>query len=182
MTNYFDVMVDVECLGGPPNGALVQIGAVFFDIKTRSMGPTFLENINLADAVRHGGVIDAATCMWWMGQPDKAREGIRFGGSEIAVVLQRFSDWIKQTCRHEDVRPWGNSASFDLPLIDSACQRVGLAPPWHWINQRCFRTTRFLYPKVEYDTSEKGDDAHNALADAKFQVRHLFKIADSRRA
>lgn len=33
-----------------------------------------------------------------------------------------------------------------------------------------------MYPQVEYNPDDKGVDAHNALADAIFQVRHLFKI------
>lgn len=182
MSQFFDLMVDTETMGGAPDGALVQIGAVFFDIRSRTLGPEFLENINLADAVRHGGKIDPSTVMWWMGQPDKARESIRFGGGEIAVVLQRFANWIKETCRLEDVRVWGNSPRFDMQIIDGAYTRLGLPVPWYWTNERDFRTTRNQHPKVEYDTAQKGDDAHNALADAKFQVQHLFKIAESRRA
>ena len=31
---------------------------------------------------------------------------------------------------------------------------------------------------IEYNPAEKGTGNHNALADAQFQVQHLFKIAN----
>ena len=52
---YFDLMIDVECAGLPPNGALLSIGAVFFDLHTQTLGPTFSRTINLASSVKHGG-------------------------------------------------------------------------------------------------------------------------------
>ena len=177
-TQFFDLMIDTETAGLPPTGALMSLGAVFFDLKTQTMGPTFLRTVHLATSVRDGGTIDPSTFLWWLGQSDEARHGARFNGQDIRKVLQDFSDWIKETCRHEDVRPYGNSASFDLPKIASACQRAGLPVPWHYVNERCFRTMRAMYPSVEYNPAEKGDGAHNALADAEFQVQHIFKIAN----
>lgn len=180
---FFDCMLDAETMGKAPDGALIQIGAVFFDLHTQTLGPTFLENISLADAVRHGGTLDPSTIIWWLGQPDKARESIRFGGGQIAVVLGRFADWIKETCRHEDVRMWGNSPNFDLAIVGGAYDRLGMTRPWYWTNERDFRTVRHQHPSVEYNTDDKGEDAHNALADAIFQAKHLMKIkASVRRA
>lgn len=182
MTNQFeDCMLDVECMGKGEDAALLSIGAVFFDLKTQTMGPTFLRAINLATAVRDGGTLDPSTIMWWLGQGDEARNGVRFSTNDIRVVLTDFSAWIAETCRHADVRPWGNSASFDLPKVATAYQRAGMTAPWYWTNERCFRTVRAMYPKVEYDPSQKGDGAHNALEDAKFQVNHLFAIGNSLR-
>ena len=181
-TQFFDLMIDTETAGLPPTGALLSIGAVFFDLQTQTMGPTFLRTVHLATSVRDGGTIDPSTFMWWLGQSDEARHGIRFGGQDIRKVLQDFSDWIKETCRHEDVRPYGNSASFDLPKIASACQRAGLPVPWHYVHERCFRTMRAMYPSVEYNPADKGTGNHNALEDAKFQVEHLWKIANRNKA
>ena len=177
-TQFFDLMCDVECLGKGEDAALVSLGAVFFDLKTQTMGPTFLRTINLATAVRDGGTMDPSTVIFWLRQGDAARHSVAYNGQDIRKVLQDFSDWIKETCRHEDVRPYGNSNSFDLPKIETAMERIGMKTPWHFINVRCFRTMRAMYPSVEYNPAEKGDGAHNALADAQFQVEHLFKIAN----
>lgn len=175
-TQFFDLMIDLETVGLPPNGAIVSIGAVFFDLHTQTLGPEFNAVIHLGSAVANGGQMDPGTVMWWLGQSDAARKAIRFGGQPIATVLQNFSDWIKQTCRHEDVRPWGNGASFDLTLLNAAYKGAGIKTPWHFSQERCFRTVRNLYPSIDYDPGEKGEGAHNALADAIFQAQHLFKI------
>ena len=176
MTKFFDLMVDVECLGKTENAALLSIGAVFFDLHTCTLGPTFQRTIHLATSMRDGGEVDAGTILWWLGQGEKARNSVRFGGQDIRVVLADFGTFIAETCRHEDVRIFGNSASFDMPKIRTAYERIGQPVPWHWLNERCFRTIRFQYPSVVYDPKDKGDDAHEALADAIFQCQHLFKI------
>jgi hypothetical protein len=181
-TKFFDLMCDVECMGKGEKAALVSLGCVFFDLKTQTMGPTFLRTINLATAVRDGGTMDPSTVIFWLRQGDAARHSVAYNGQDIRKVLQDFSDWIKETCRHEDVRPYGNSNSFDLPKIETAMERVGMKTPWHFINVRCFRTMRAMYPGVEYNTADKGTGAHNALVDAQFQVEHLFKIANRNKA
>jgi hypothetical protein len=177
-TKFFDLMIDLETAGGPPDGALMQIGAVFFDLQTQTLGPQFLQNVHLATAVNAGGKIDPATFIWWLGQSDKARE-VRFNGRAIVDVLNNFRIWIGQTCRLEDVRVYGNGASFDLTILGSAYKRSPIDVPWRYGNERCFRTVRNLYPSVEYDYASKGEDAHNALHDAVFQVQHMFKIKNS---
>ena len=177
-TQFFDLMCDVECFGKNETAALASIGAVFFCLKTQTMGPTFLRTINLATAVRDGGTMDPSTVLFWLRQGDAARHSIAYNGQDIRKVLQDFSDWIKETCRHEDVRPWGNSNAFDLTIVGGAYKRADIKTPWYWTNERDFRTVRNLYSAVEYNPAEKGDGAHNALADAQFQVEHLWKIAN----
>ena len=181
-TQFFDCMIDVESMGKGADAALVALGAAFFDIRTQTIGPTFLRTINLATAVRDGGTMDPSTVIFWLRQGDAARHSVAYNGQDIRKVLQDFSDWIKETCRHEDVRPYGNSNSFDLPKIETAMERIGMKTPWHFINVRCFRTMRAMYPSVEYNPADKGDGAHNALIDAQFQIDHLFKIANRNKA
>ena len=173
---FYDLMCDIETAGLPPSGALMSIGACFFDTHTETIGPTFQRTIHLATATRDGGVIDAGTFLFWLGQPEKARNAVRFGGQDIRVVLADFAAWIAETCPHKDVRPWANAPTFDLTILSGAYQRAGLTRPWHYLQERDFRTVRNMYPAVVYDPKEKGDDAHEALADAVFQAQHLFKI------
>lgn len=176
MTKFFDLMIDTETAGLPPTGALMSIGAVFFDAQTCELGPTFNRTIHLASSVRHGGTIDAGTMLWWLRQGDAARKSVAYGGELIGVVLTEFDIWIHQHCRIEDVRPWGNASTFDLTIVGGAYKRLDLQTPWHWVNERCFRTVQNMFPAVPYDPSQKGEGAHNALTDAIFQVEHLFKI------
>lgn len=180
MTQFFDCMVDVEAAGLPPTGALMSIGACFFDLHTQTIGPTFNRTIHLASSVKHGGTMDASTVLWWLRQDPKAQKAVAYGGEPLDLELGDFSKWIAEHCRHEDVRPWGNGASFDLTIVGGAYKRLDMTTPWHFTNERDFRTVRCQNPQVEYDPSKKGDEAHNALADAIFQCEHLFAIKRSR--
>ena len=112
----------------------------------------------------------------WLGQSQEARDAVRFSAFDIRSVLQDFSDFIAEHSRHNDVRPWGNSSGFDLTIVGSAYKRCAIKQPWYFTNERCFRTVRNMYPQIEYDVESKGKGAHNALADAVFQAKHLFRI------
>ena len=131
---------------------------------------------DLSALARHLQPLRAAPGEVLMRQGDAARKAVAYGGEPLDLVLTEFSSWIAQTCRREDVRPWGNGASFDLTIVGSAYKRLGLQTPWHFTNERCFRTIRNQHPTVEYDTDEKGTGAHNVLIDAVFQAKHLFAI------
>lgn len=169
-------MIDTETAGLPPDGALLSIGACFFDVAAEQIGATFNKTIHLATSMRDGGKVDASTVLWWMGQSESARNAVRFNGIDIRKVLTEFSEFINDNCPDNAVRPWGNGSSFDLTIIGTAYQRAGIAVPWHFSKERCFRTVRNMYPAVVYDPAEKGDGAHNALADAEFQAFHMMKI------
>lgn len=181
MTQWFDAMIDLESMGLPPNGAIVSIGACFFDLDRCEIGPTFKKNIHLATAVRDGGVMDPGTVTWWLQQGDAARSSILVDNYDIRQVLREFSDWIATHSDHRSVRPWGNSSSFDLTLLNGAYRRAGMEAPWRFYNERDFRTVRAMYPSVEYNPDDKGDGAHDALVDAKFQCAHMFKIKNRKR-
>ncbi len=176
MRDHVDLMIDVESMGLPPTGALLSIGACFFDLETCTIGPTFLRTIHLSTSVRDGGTMDASTILWWLGQSETARNGVRFNGIDVRQVLQEFAEFIDEHSSAANVRPWGNASSFDLTIVSAAYKRIGMKTPWHFTNERCFRTVRCMYPAVVYDPADKGDGAHNALADAEFQARHLFAI------
>lgn len=176
-----DLMIDLETMGTSPTAAVLSIGACFFDTEKCQIGPTFLRTVNLATAVRDGGVIEPATVIWWLGQSQEARDGVRFSGIDIRTALQEFSDYVAENCRTQDVRPWGNSNSFDLTILRGAFERAGMKAPWYWSNERDFRTVRNMYPQIEYNPDDKGSGAHNALADSIFQAKHLFKIKNRNR-
>lgn len=173
---WLDLMIDEETMGLPPDGAIVSIGACFFDLDTSTIGPTFKRNINLATAVRDGGTLSPGTIMWWLGQSQQARDSIRFSGEDIRTTMADLTAFIEEHSTVRDVRPWGNGADFDLTLLNSAYLRAGIKTPWSPFRVRCFRTVRNLYPQVEYNTDDKGDGAHDALTDAIFQAKHLMKI------
>jgi hypothetical protein len=179
-TQFFDLMIDVECADKKRTGALMAVGGVFFDLQTCTLGPTFSRTINLVSSVAHGGTMDASTMLWWMRQGDAARKAVAYGGEPLDVVLNDLSTWIAQTCRHEDVRLWGNNDEFDIPKLENGYRGINCLVPWYWSHVRDFRTVRNMNPQVEYNPADKDGTAHNALDDAVFQAEFLFKIKRSR--
>lgn len=173
---FEDCSIDLETMGMAPSGAIIGLGACFFDMQTCAIGPTFYRSVNLATAVRDGGVLNAATIMWWMGQSQEARDAVRLSATDIRTVLTEFSTFVAEHGNPKNMRPWGNSSGFDLSILGSAYERAGIPAPWHFTQERCFRTVRCMYPQVDYNPDDKGKGAHNALADAVFQAEHLFKI------
>lgn len=173
---WFDVMLDLETMGLPPTGAIVGIGACFFDLHKCAIGPTFYQAVNLATSARAGMTMDPGTVMWWLGQGDEARRSIMWNTVALDVALCDLNEWMQQHTRPRDCRVWGNAPSFDMSLLRFAFGACGMDTPWHYTNERDFRTVRAMYPKVEYNTDDKGTDAHNAMHDAVFQANHLIKI------
>ena len=171
-----DLMLDVESFGIAEDAALVGIGAVFFDLQTQAIGPTFNAAIHLATSMAAGGTVEASTILWWLGQSEAVRSTVRFGARDVRVVMTEFCDWVRARSDTKTVRTWGNSAAFDCGKISNTLRRLGLDTPWHWTRERCFRTVRNQYPQVEYDPSQKIGEAHDPLVDAMFQVQHLLKL------
>lgn len=171
-----DCMIDIECFGIREDAALVGIGAVFFDLQTCTIGPTFNGHIHLATSMAAGGTIDASTCLWWLGQSEEVRNQVRFQGRDVRLVMTEFIEWMDEHSDPKTVRVYGNSDAFDIGKMENTMARLGLSPPWFWTNRRCFRTIRNLYPQVEYDPSQKVGVAHDPLVDAVFQVEHLLAI------
>lgn len=170
-------MVDTETMGTRSDAALVSIGAAFFDMRTYEIGPTFHMPIHLATSVRLGMKIEPEAVLFWLRQEQKARESIMFNLRTIEDVLTEFSAYLH---RHGDVkatRMFGNSARFDLGILETAYNLAGIKVPWAWGLETCFRTIRSLHPHVLYDpATQKVGVAHTADYDAIFQIEHLFKI------
>jgi hypothetical protein len=186
MTTCYDAMCDIETMGTDNDAAIVSVAVTMFDVASETIGASFVKNIHLASAMYHGGTTSAGTIMFWLRQGDAVRNPIWQGGEDIRDVFRDLAIWLGNQCgRNEQgipkVRMWGNSARFDLGIVESAYKRAQIPVPWYWSNERCFRTVRNLNPQVVYDIAEKGSGAHDPLVDCKFQIEHLFKIKRARR-
>ena len=168
-----DVMLDLETMGTSNDAAIVAIGAVEFDVVAGPIGEVFYRTIDLSSAVAEGGVIDAATVMWWLRQSDAAREALYGRGDTLHIRqgLHEFAAWM--SARGKDVKVWGNGAAFDNVILAQAYRRMGLPVPWqHW-DDRCYRTVRALYPDIQM---QRTGVHHNAGDDAVSQAQHLLQI------
>lgn len=173
---WFDAMIDIETMGMGPDGAIVGIAAAMFDMQKQEIGPTFKRAVNLATSVDAGMSMKPSTIMFWLGQTEEARRSIMWQTVRLTDALNEFNEWMAEHSRPRDLRVYGNSPSFDLVILQTAYRLTGIPCPWHYTNERDFRTIRAMYPSVEYNTDDKGDAAHDPMVDVKFQINHLFKI------
>src|ERR1019366_5587424 len=151
-----EIMVDVESLGPPPYGRLLQIGAVGFDFN-KVLEPHELLQRNLlifdmvvdtdhasadtAQFIEHTR-IDTDTIKWW-NEPsqDEARNAIHLSprrGTPLEC-LTAFSSWIKRNLGKK-ARVWAKPPMFDLGLLRYSFQIAGLKTPWAHRQEACLRT------------------------------------------
>lgn len=179
------ISADCESLSLQENPALLSIGAVVFDphaedtVESLRSAPTFSVIIDLKDqAERFGRHIDAGTIMWWMKQPDAARNQVISENPEyLTAALGSFANWVREKAGF-DARLWTHGAAEDAVWLRSAYRTTtcGMAFPIHYRN---IRDTRSIFDFM--DTPEivvPGLVDHVALDDAIYQalrVQHAYK-------
>jgi len=165
------VMVDLETLGNGSQSVIIALGAVTFDPSKGLLGEQFYMVIDPQSCVDAGLKMDVSTVMWWMDQSDAARKAVTKVGSPLGDVLFRFAQWLPT-----DPVVWGNGATFDNVILANAYKATNLPMPWkHW-NDRCYRTLKNLYPRIQAPV--RLGTAHNALDDAIFQATHANALLE----
>lgn len=169
-----EVMIDVETIGTRPNAPIISLGAVAFDQRKLVIGESFYCNVSLESSVALGAVIDPDTVMWWMRQTDDARSALTRNAKQAEEALNSFSLWLEASSVPQDGRKiWAAGIDFGCVLLAEHYRRLRYPLPWHYWNQRDYRTVREMFPNIE---QAKRKNKHNALDDAIHQVEHLFKI------
>lgn len=171
-----ECMVDLETLGAGNSAVLLSIGACKFlphgqgvDIHAPHRFEVFVAPQSCVDI---GMKMDASTVLWWM-DPERgeARDVMMANLARavpIQVALSRFNAWLGQ-----DMPVWGNGATFDNVIMNSAYTLAGVARPWMFWNDRCYRTMKSKFPSVKM---QRTGIHHSALADAVSQAEHLQSI------
>lgn len=168
------VVVDLETLGTKPYSAILSIGAVEFDPIEGTLGREFYVVIDKESSLYFGLEVDKSTEEWWAKQSPEARTVLSEKGVDLRTALTSFSEYF--TNRDETL--WGNGSDFDNVLLSSAYDKVGVAPPWKYYNNRCYRTLKNMFPSIKM---KREGTYHNALDDAKSQAKHLIAILQEMR-
>ena len=167
MESYKHLMIDIETMGNDSFSSIISLGAIEFDIDTAETGKSFYANISLQSCLDIGLNVNASTIMWWMMQNEQARKDIAQNPSiSIQEALTQFSSFC-----NKDYEVWGNSARFDLGILQNAYQKTGMEIPWDFRKERCVRTLVSFSPEIKKNFVIKGT-AHNALQDCIFQVEY----------
>ena len=161
-------------MGTKSNSAIISIGAVEFDILTGKTGKEFYRNVSLQSCISLGLEVDADTIMWWIEQSQAARKSLTEG--KVISIQQALIDF-REFCDKE-YQIWGNSARFDLGLLENAYDKAMLSIPWKFSRERCVRTLVSFNPEIKKNYPSVGT-AHNAISDCYFQVGYCSAIWSS---
>lgn len=164
------VMVDIETMGTESYSSILSIGAVKFDINTGECGDYFHKTISLESSLKLGLIINSQTLQWWLLNSNESKVALFEDANPIGVVLYQFSQFITK-----EVEIWGNSARFDLGLLQNAYDKIGTPIPWDFRKERCLRTLVSFKPEIK-ENFEYTNVKHNALDDCYNQIRYATKI------
>ncbi|QLT44948.1 3'-5' exoribonuclease [Citrobacter freundii] len=179
---YTHLMVDMETMGNSPDAPIVSIGAVFFDPSTGNTGAEFYRVVSLESSMSFGMKPDASTIQWWLKQSSEARSAILVDEAlGLRETLELLADFIAENSANgsHTVQLWGNGCSFDNVILRRAyaLTETPFAVPF-W-NDRDVRTMVELGKSVginpRFDIPFEGD-MHNALSDARHQVKYVSAI------
>lgn len=172
------VMVDLETLGTSDDAAILEVGAVCFDLESRTMGPQFNAAISLKSNGEHYRRIDAETLAWWMGQwrerggvPDLNDAAYAY---EFPRAMFKFADFWQENAA-DDAEFWSRG-SFDERIMFHALTQSEGAVPWKFYKVRDQRSV------LDWEGVRMKKNSHSALEDAIAQVEALFVAVTMRQA
>jgi hypothetical protein len=169
------VMIDFETFGSKPDTIVLNVGMVWFDKEKFLAEKLWYFDIKEQIEV-YKRSIDASTLAWWMKQSDEARAQFNSSEEKISLVdfASRFDEVSRFACKThgrglEDLKPWGNGASFDLSILEHIFKdNLKQETPWKFWNANCFRSLNSL-ADLKSRVKRQGTH-HNALDDAKYQA------------
>lgn len=165
------VMIDLETLDTSNNAVFLSVAAVQFDLEDGAMGEHFKINISLTSAVKAGLTIGADTLQWWLQQRPEVMRLMFEDPCELYAALNRLALFFKTT---KVIYVWGNSARFDLGILENAYRKLNITPPWNSRNERCYRTVVGLFPP-DFFPDSTGQE-HDPIYDCQKQIKVLTGI------
>lgn len=170
------IMLDLETYGRKRGCVVLSIGAVAFG--PRGVSSEFKVNLAVGDQQSLGLVVDAETRQWWSEQPESAFAAATYDAKPTLTGLSAFVGWLTLVdSGMKRRRIWGNGADFDNDILAEVFERANMVVPWFFYNNRCFRTLKNLFKRV--DKPAFVGEKHDALADARHQAEHAVRILNA---
>jgi hypothetical protein len=162
------IMVDLETAGTGPTAAILQIGAVEFELYgDRIEDGAFFQNVSLMSGILAGCTIDEATLEWWSKQGVQAQDSLHEGPMvTLPNALLSFDWWLKG---REFEGIWSHGACFDIPILEHAYRCCGIPLPWDFRKVRDTRTV-FAFSGWKPALPASSFIAHRADHDAAKQA------------
>lgn len=170
---HTDLMIDLETLDVRPTAHILTVGVVAFGKDTGEVDI----GLHIPMVLDQGRTISPHTVKWWMEQSEEARkrafapdphQGLANPGEMVHALASYINDWCTKKAR-----VWANSPSFDLAILRNLCEQYGFQVPWHYRQERDFRTFMDGYDGPRPQNTL----AHDALADAIWQAKAVIARA-----
>lgn len=180
MSNFYDVMIDVETTGTKSeHTAMIQLAAVRFNLAEKTIDTSNMFNRCLL--IPPNRFWDEDTRDWWGRQKREILQDIYARMEDPRIVMQAFQDWVGPS-GEEPLRFWAKPISFDFPFFASYCNQFEVMNPFHFR----FATDMNSYIRglakdsslATFETEFQGD-AHNALHDCINQIDAVFQATEA---
>jgi hypothetical protein len=168
-------MVDLETLGNGPTSVIVQIGCVAFERDTGEIKGEFLVNVDPQLEIDEGFDVDGGTIVWWMSQTEQGNNTwYKKAPHEPRNALLSLYEFVKKWGTKKSIM-WSHS-TFDAPILFYHFKKFNIRSPIRYAFWLDLRTLSMLGQGVASIPKEvRPDDAHDALADCKYQVKWAVK-------
>lgn len=180
MSQYNEIIADIETLGVRQSTVVLSIGLVKFNLDDTDSYDTihnadrcFYGTLDAESQIKRGRTVDFSTLQFWSKQDIVSRTAAFLGAqNDVAVSLRNMASWIG----NGEYRMWGNGNTFDNVILRHLFDMYEIPFPIAFWNDMDLRTLKYLSnsntPQIDRGT------IHHALDDAKYEVlcaQHYWK-------
>ena len=167
------LMLDLETTGTRPGCCILSIGVAGID--KNGLEVNFYVRISYEKSKAEGFDDDPGTIAWWRKLDEETRREA-FGGTddEPEEIVREFVSFVEKNfdTKAKNFSVWSKGSDFDFPILKVYFDAYDLATPWPFWAQRDYRTIQAVFPFIK--KAESNVEKHNALEDAKAQMRGLI--------
>ena len=165
------LMIDLETTGKRPGCCILSIGAAGID--KNGLEVNFYARISYDKSKAEGFDDDPETIAWWRKQEQETRREA-FGGRDFpGDIVREFVSFVEKNfdTQEKNFSVWSKGSDFDFPILKAYLDAYEEKTPWPFWSQRDYRTLQAVFPFIKAE--EHNGEKHNALEDAKAQMRGL---------
>ena len=159
------VMLDCETIGIKSTAVILIIGAVKFDPKGTGIIDRLELRPTMEDQEALGRTVDEGTLQWWSTQSESAQE--EAFSDRDRIPFKEAMEKLYKFCWNQN-NVWSHGASFDVVLMETCWQSLGMNEPWKFST---VRDTRTLFDITGVSLRDGGYvTTHKAVEDAARQA------------
>lgn len=166
------LMIDLETTGRRPGCCILSIGAAGID--KNGLEVNFYARISYDKSKAEGFDDDPETIAWWRKNDEETRREA-FGGRDFhGDIVREFVSFVEKNfdTNARNFSVWSKGSDFDFPILKAYLDAYEETTPWPFWTQRDYRTLQAVFPFIK--KAESNVEKHNALEDAKAQMRGLI--------